>query len=118
MYLVAIAWLYVVVMMALAEALSPQGSVLGAFFTLMLYGALPVVVVLYIMGAPHRRRARVAGERAERAEQAEPAEQAEQAEGAERAGTADPAGDGSAAAPPDGGGQPPRDAVAPVRKEA
>ncbi len=103
MYLVAIAWLYVVVMMALAEALSPQGSVLGAFFTLVLYGALPVVVVLYIMGAPHRRRARVAIERAERAE---------------RAGTADPAGDGSAPAPPDGGGQPPRDAVAPVRKEA
>jgi hypothetical protein len=109
MYLVAIAWLYVVVMMALAEALSPQGSVLGAFITLMLYGVLPVVVVLYIMGAPHRRRARLAVERAE---------QAEQAEGAERAGTAQPAAGGSAAAPPDGGGQPPRDAVAPVRKEA
>lgn len=109
MYLVAIAWLYVVVMMALAEALSPQGSVLGAFFTLMLYGALPVVVVLYIMGAPHRRRARVAVERAE---------QAEQAKGAEEAGTAESTAGGSAAAPPDGGGQPPRDAVAPVRKEA
>lgn len=115
MYLVAIAWLYVVVMMALAEALSPQGSVLGAFFTLMLYGALPVVVVLYIMGAPHRRRARVAVERAEQAKQAK---QAEQAEGAEEAGTAESTAGGSAAAPPDGGGQPPRDAVAPVRKEA
>ncbi len=58
MYLVAIAWVYVVVMMALAEGLSPQGSWLGAFFTLLLYGALPLGIVLYLLGTPHRRRAR------------------------------------------------------------
>ena len=65
MYLVAIGWLYVVVMMALAEALGPQGSVLGAVITLLLYGLLPLSVVLYIMGTPARRRARRAAEAAE-----------------------------------------------------
>lgn len=132
MYLVAIAWLYVVVMMALAEALSPQGGVLGAFFTLLLYGVLPVVVLLYIMGAPHRRRARVAAERAERAGQDEPSvpHDPPAAAGDEVGRTAArPAGHGparerppavvvSGAASPDGGGQAPGDAVAPVRKEA
>jgi len=57
MYLVAIGWMYVVVMMALAEALSPTGSVLGAVFTFLLYGCLPLAVVLYLMGTPMRRRA-------------------------------------------------------------
>jgi mannose/fructose/N-acetylgalactosamine-specific phosphotransferase system component IID len=33
MYLIAIAWIYVVLMMAVAEALSSQGTVLGAVFT-------------------------------------------------------------------------------------
>jgi hypothetical protein len=58
MYLVAIAWIYVVVMMTLAEGLSPQGSWLGAFFTLLLYGVLPLGIVLYLLGTPIRRRAR------------------------------------------------------------
>lgn len=57
MYLVAIAWLYVVVMMALAEGLSAQGTWLGAFFTLLLYGLVPLAIVLYILGTPARRRA-------------------------------------------------------------
>ncbi len=51
MYLVAIAWMYVVVMMAVVEALR-QGTVLGAVITFVLYGALPLSVVLYIMGSP------------------------------------------------------------------
>jgi hypothetical protein len=58
MYLVAIAWMYVVLMMAVAEALSTQGSLLGAFFTLLLYGVAPLSLVLYLMGTPLRRRAR------------------------------------------------------------
>jgi hypothetical protein len=56
MYLVAIAWMYVVLMMSLAEALSSQGTVLGAFITLVLYGLLPLSILLYIMGTPLRRR--------------------------------------------------------------
>lgn len=62
MYLVAIGWMFVVVMMAAAEATSPIGTVLGAFFTLLLYGVLPLSIVLYVMGTPARRRARLAAE--------------------------------------------------------
>ncbi|WP_423228685.1 hypothetical protein [Pseudaquabacterium rugosum] len=60
--IVAIGWIFVVVLMAAAEALSPQGSLLGAFFTLLLYGALPLVPVLYILGTPARRALRRARE--------------------------------------------------------
>jgi predicted lipid-binding transport protein (Tim44 family) len=54
--IVAIAWMYVVLMMALAEALSPQGTVLGAIVTLLLYGVAPLALVLYLMGTPMRRQ--------------------------------------------------------------
>jgi len=60
MLLVAIGWMYVVVMMAVAEAVHPNGTVLGAFITLLLYGVAPLAVVLYIMGTPGRRAARQA----------------------------------------------------------
>jgi hypothetical protein len=58
MYLVALAWLYVVVMWAVVEATGPRGSLLGAFFTLLLYGVLPLSIVLYLGGTGARRRAR------------------------------------------------------------
>ena len=61
MYLVAIAWLYVVVLMALAEGLATGGSWLGAFFTLLLYGLLPGSIALYLIGTPARRAARRRG---------------------------------------------------------
>lgn len=62
MYLVAIAWAYVALMMAAAEALSPQGTVLGALVTLMLYGVLPLGLLMYILGTPGRKRRRQADE--------------------------------------------------------
>ncbi|OYT99465.1 MAG: hypothetical protein CFE40_06365 [Burkholderiales bacterium PBB1] len=62
MYLVAIAWMYVVVMMTVVEATSANGTVLGALFTFLLYGALPLSVVLYILRSPARKRARLAAE--------------------------------------------------------
>ncbi len=92
MHLVALAWIYVVLMMALAEALSPNGTVLGAIFTFLLYGLLPLSIVLYVMGTPMRRSAR---RRALLQQQQESA----------------------SAADPDGGGQPAGDSVAPVGKE-
>jgi membrane protein implicated in regulation of membrane protease activity len=58
MHLVALAWIYVVVLMGVVEALSPNGTVLGAVFTVLLYGVLPLSVVLYIVGTPMRRRNR------------------------------------------------------------
>lgn len=94
MYLVAIAWLYVVVMMAVAEAMSPQGTVLGAIITLLFYGLLPLAVLLYIMGTPARRRARL------RAEQAEAEQEA-----------------AAASAAPDGRSHAAGDAITPERKE-
>lgn len=62
MYLVLLAWLYVTLMMALAEATSPVGSVLGAVITFLLYGVLPMVIVAYILGTPARRKARQAAQ--------------------------------------------------------
>lgn len=56
MYLIAIAWAYVALMMAAAEAMSPQGTLFGAFITLMLYGVLPLGLLMYILGTPGRRR--------------------------------------------------------------
>jgi hypothetical protein len=56
--IVALGWAYVVLMMTLAEALGPGGSVLGAIVTLLLYGVLPLGIVLYIGGARGRARAR------------------------------------------------------------
>jgi membrane protein implicated in regulation of membrane protease activity len=64
MYVVIIAWSYVVLLMAAAEALSSQGTVLGAVFTLLLYGVLPLSIVTYILGTPARKRARARREAA------------------------------------------------------
>ena len=57
-HVVAAGWAYVVLMMVLAEALGPGGSVLGAIVTLLLYGALPLAIVLYIGGVRARARRR------------------------------------------------------------
>lgn len=56
MYLTAIAWIYVVLMMSVAEATSSNGTVLGALMTFLLYGALPLALVMYVMNTPARRR--------------------------------------------------------------
>jgi uncharacterized membrane protein len=65
MYLIAIAWMYVVVMMSVAEATAPQGTVLGAIITFVLYGVLPCTILMYLMGTPMRRKAIRAKEKAE-----------------------------------------------------
>jgi membrane protein implicated in regulation of membrane protease activity len=64
MLLVAIAWLYVVAMVAVAEATSATGTLLGAAFTLVLYGLLPLSILGYLFFSPARRRARRSAERA------------------------------------------------------
>ena len=66
MYLVAIAWLYITLLMAVAEATAANGTVLGAIVTFVFYGLLPLGLVLYILGTPARKRARRAREQAER----------------------------------------------------
>ena len=94
MYLIAMAWGYVALMMALAEATSSQGTVLGAIVTLLLYGVLPISIVLYLLGTPHRKKARKRQELLE--QQAALKEQSAQA---------------------DGGDHAPADSLAPERKE-
>ena len=98
MHLVAIGWLYVVVMMAVAEATGPAGSLLGAVFTFVLYGALPLAIVLYVLGTPARRSRR-----------------RREAAMAGSDGDAPPAG--ASAADPDRGDHAAGDTVAPERKE-
>ena len=106
MYLVVIAWLYVVLMAAVVEAVSPNGTVLGAIVTFVLYGLLPLSIVVYILGTPGRKRAIYAQAMAERAAAALPPETVAQPVSAE----------------PDAGGEAPAAAeggtVTPVRKEA
>jgi hypothetical protein len=57
MYIVVIAWMYVVLMMSVAEATNATGTVLGAIVTFILYGLLPVLLVVYLMRSPTRNRA-------------------------------------------------------------
>ncbi|MBC7609607.1 MAG: hypothetical protein H7228_08555 [Polaromonas sp.] len=57
MYLVVIAWIYVVLMMSVAEATNSTGTLLGAIVTFVLYGLAPVALVVYLMGAPSRNKA-------------------------------------------------------------
>ena len=92
MYIVPIAWIYVALMMAVAEANNTNGTVLGAIITFFLYGVAPVALVLYFMGAPARRRAIKAKEAAELAERAKSIE-------------------------PDASSHAPADAITSVRKE-
>ena len=95
MVLVALGWMYVVLLMTVTEATSSNGTLLGAFFTLLLYGVLPLSIVMYLLRAPARRRARRAAAAAE----------------AEGLVSAPPGLD------PDRGGHAPGDPVPPVRKE-
>ena len=90
MYLVVIAWLYVALMMAVAEATHTSGTLLGAFFTFVLYGVGPVSLIVWFMRRSARRRVQRAQEAAEAA---------------------------ARSAQPDAGGEAAADAVAPMRKE-
>lgn len=51
-YIVALAWIYVVLLMSFAE----QTAVAGVM-TFLLYAVLPWMIILYVMGSPKRRRA-------------------------------------------------------------
>lgn len=97
MYLIAIGWLYVALMMAVAEASASNGSILGAVFTFVLYGLAPTALVMYLLGTPARKRALKAREAALAAQETQTA--------------------AFASAQPDAGRDASADAVASVRKE-
>ena len=64
MNLVVVGWLYVALMMAVAEANHPNGTVLGAVITFLFYGVGPAALLWYLLSRKQRRAAR---ERAEAA---------------------------------------------------
>ena len=100
MYLIPIAWLYVTLMMAVAEATNTNGTVLGALVTFVLYGLLPIGLLLYFMGTPARKRARLAAEAQEDQARAQAAADA-----------------AAISVQPNTNSKPAADPVAPVRKE-
>lgn len=53
MYIVAIAWLYVAVLMSLTEP-----SVVGGIMTFLFYGLMPLTLFLWLFGGKHRRQRR------------------------------------------------------------
>jgi hypothetical protein len=59
MYIVAIAWLYVTVLMAATEP-----SLVAAILTFVFYGLLPCALLLWLFGTPQRRRRKLAQEKA------------------------------------------------------
>lgn len=54
MYIVAIAWMFVVACMAAVEATT--SSIVGGLGTLLLYGILPLGLFVWLVGTPQRRR--------------------------------------------------------------
>jgi hypothetical protein len=59
MYIVAIAWLYVVILMAATES-----SLTAAVLTFFFYGLAPLALFLWLVGTPQRRRNRAQREAA------------------------------------------------------
>jgi hypothetical protein len=53
MYIVAIAWIYVVLLMSFTET-----SIVAGVATFFFYGIFPLAILLYLMGTPRRRRDR------------------------------------------------------------
>ncbi len=50
MYIIVIAWLYVVILMA-----ATQESIAAGLLTFTFYGLIPCALLLWILGAKHRR---------------------------------------------------------------
>ena len=57
MLIIIIAWLYVVILMSMTEH-----SVIAGVMTFLLYGVLPLSVLVYLLNTPTRRARRKAAE--------------------------------------------------------
>ena len=53
MYIIAIGWIYVVLLMSFTE-----DSIVAGLATFLFYGLLPLALLLYLLGTPQRRRNR------------------------------------------------------------
>jgi biotin transporter BioY len=70
MYIVAIAWLYVTLMMAATER-----SVVAGVLTFLFYGLIPCALFIWLFSTPQRRRNRLAKEADEAASVEQPLDQ-------------------------------------------
>ena len=61
LYIVAIGWIYVVLMMSVAET-----SAVAGIATFLFYGVLPLGVILYLLNTPKRRALRAEAEKLRR----------------------------------------------------
>jgi hypothetical protein len=75
MYIVAIAWLYVTLLMAFTES-----GITAGILTFLFYGLLPCALFIWIVGTPQRRRNRL---RAAREQQASLQDQLDQPDGSD-----------------------------------
>lgn len=55
MHIVAIAWIYVVLMMSITES-----TVIAGIMTFLMYCVLPLTIILYLMRSPERKKRRKA----------------------------------------------------------
>ncbi len=60
MYIIAIGWLYVVVMMSVTET-----SFIAGLMTFLFYGLVPLAIFLWLFGTPQRRRSMAAKQNAD-----------------------------------------------------
>lgn len=64
MYIILIAWMYVVVLMAATEK-----TITAGVLTFLFYGLIPCAILLWVLGAKHRRFKKAAKESAEESNQ-------------------------------------------------
>ena len=50
-YIVAIAWIYVVLLMSVTEP-----TIVAGMMTFLMYGVFPLIIILYLMGTKQRRK--------------------------------------------------------------
>jgi hypothetical protein len=72
MIMVAIAWIYVVLLMSMTEQ-----TIVAGVMTFLFYCVFPLSIILYVMGTPQRKRNRQAKEKSQQtqalsADQSEP----------------------------------------------
>lgn len=67
MYIIAIGWLWVALMMAISEQ-----NIVAGILSFVFYGLLPCLLLLWLLGTPARRRRQAQAESAARRDEGKP----------------------------------------------
>ncbi|GGC92540.1 hypothetical protein [Undibacterium terreum] len=62
MYIIAIAWIYVIFMMSITES-----TVVAGIMTFLMYCVLPLIIIFYLVRSPQRKKQRQAAMQAKNA---------------------------------------------------